>query len=638
VTLKSLLASRFEAINAPRLALKKAIAGLGKAHTFGHGTQQFGAADSRTDKMTTSERGTLRKWAWRSLLLVAILAAPAAYSEVIPADPGKSKAGTLLGNYLSGRVARGSHDTRAAAEFYSKALAGDPDNEVILEQTFLLETTAARWDRAVKLAKDLVKVEPSHRVAQFLLGVEAFKQREYKQAEEHFAAARQGPIADLTSTLARAWVLEADGKHNEAFETLDRLSTADWAQYYQRYHRGLIADIAGRHQLARQSYKKAFKKNPATLRVADAFARHAVNAHDRELAVKTLKAHMSKSAPHPLSEALLAEIDNGGTPPLMATDPTEGLAEVFYGVGDALAGEGGLDMGIVFLQLAIYLKPDFPLAHIALAEAYETAKKYDAEIEAFGHIPEDSPLWINVQIQKAFALNSLEKVDEAKALLEKIIAKSPKDGRPMDALGNILRSHERYDEAHEYYSRAIDLIDEPTKQNWALYYSRGVCNERLKNWPQAEADFKQALELAPDESLILNYLGYSWVDQGMNLKQAMDYIRKAVKLKPNDGYYVDSLGWAHYRLGNMPAAVEHLERAVELRPDDPIINDHLGDAYWRVGRKLEARYQWGQALSLKPEDDLIKKINKKIAIGLEETPDTKAASDSTTQDEPNASQ
>ena len=146
------------------------------------------------------------------------------------------------------------------------------------------------------------------------------------------------------------------------------------------------------------------------------------------------------------------------------------------------------------------------------------------------------------------------------------------------------------------------------------------------------------MKLKPDESSVLNYLGYSWVDQGMNLKQAMDYIRKAVKLKPNDGYYVDSLGWAHYRLGNMPAAVEHLERAVELRPDDPIINDHLGDAYWRVGRKLEARYQWGQALSLKPEDDLIKKINKKIAIGLEETPDTKAASDSTTQDEPNASQ
>ena len=575
--------------------------------------------------MMNPEKGAPRKWAWRSLLLVAILVAPAAYSEVIPADTGDPDSDTLLGNYLSGRVARGSHDTLAAAEYYSKALAGDPENELILEQAFLLETAAAHWDRAIELAKELVKVEPSHRIAQFLLGIEAFKDGDYKEADEHFAAARQGPIADLTSTLAKAWVEEAEGKHSEAFVTLDSLSSADWAQYYQRYHRALIADVAGRHQLARQSYAQAFKRSPTTLRVADAYARHAVNAKDRKLAADTIKEHIAKTAPHPLSEALLAQIENGETPALMAVNPTDGLAEVFYGIGDALAGEGGLDMGIVFLQFALYLKPDFPLAYVALAEAYEIGKKYDAEIAAFDRIPKDSPLWTNVQIQKGFALNSLEKVDESKALLKELIARDPKDIRPLDALGNILRSHERYAEANEYYSRAVALIDKPAKENWALYYSRGVCNERLKDWPAAEADFKQALELAPEESLVLNYLGYSWVDQGMNLKQAMDYIRKAVKLKPDDGYYVDSLGWAYFRLGNMPAAVEHLERAVELRPDDPIINDHLGDAYWRIGRTLEAKYQWEQALSLEPEPEQVKTLNEKIASGLEDTAATKAA-------------
>jgi tetratricopeptide (TPR) repeat protein len=580
--------------------------------------------------MMTSESGSLRKWARRSLLIAAILVAPAAYSEVIPADSGASDTGTLLGNYLAGRVARGNHDTLAAAEYYSKALDGDPENEVILEQAFLLETAAARWERATELAKDLVKVEPSHRIAQFLLGVDAFKQGDFKQAEERFSAARQGPIADLTSTLARAWVMEADGKHNEAFAALDSLSGADWAQYYQRYHRGLIADVAGRHRLAGQAYAQAFKRNPTTLRVADAYARHAVNANDRDLAVEIIKTHIAKTAPHPLSEELLAEIESGETPPLMATNATDGLAEVFYGIGDALAGEGGLDMGIVFLQFALNLKPDFPLANVALAEAYEGAKKYDAEIAAFDKIPESSPLWINVQIQKAFALNSLEKVDESKALLETLIARDPKDMRPLDALGNILRAHERYEEARDYYSRALDLVETPSKENWALYYSRGVCNERLKDWPAAEADFKQALELSPDESLILNYLGYSWVDQGLNLKQAMDYIRKAVKLKPDDGYYVDSLGWAYFRLGNMTEAVEQLERAVELRPDDPTINDHLGDAYWRVGRRLEAKYQWEQAMSLEPEPEQEETLKKKIASGLEDAEETKAAADRTT--------
>ncbi len=200
--------------------------------------------------------------------------------------------------------------------------------------------------------------------------------------------------------------MEADGKHNEAFAALDSLSSADWAQYYQRYHRALIADVAGRHELASQAYAQAFKKNPTTLRVADAYARHAVNSNDRDLAIQIIKEHIAKTAPHPLSEALLAEIESGQTPPLMAANPTDGLAEVFYGIGDALAGEGGLDMGIVFLQLALNLKPDFPLANVALAEAYEGAKKYDDEIAAFDRIPKDSPLWTNVQIQKAFALNS----------------------------------------------------------------------------------------------------------------------------------------------------------------------------------------------------------------------------------------
>lgn len=578
--------------------------------------------------MPTFDAAGFRKWSWRSLFLLAILAAPAAYSEVSSTQTDASDPGTLLGNYLSGRVARGDHDTEAAADFYSRALAEDPTNELILEQTFLLETASANWDRAIELAKELVKVEPGHRIAQFLLGCDAFKHGNYKEADEHFAAARQGPIADLASILARSWVQQAQGQTTEALATLDALSGADWAQFYQRYHRALIADLAGKHEAARAAFAQAFRKNPSTLRVADAYARSLVNSNNRKLAKQTLKTHIAKSAKHPLSEALLNQIEAGKTPPLLVGSPNDGLAEVFYGIGDALAGEGGIDMGIIFLQFALYLKPDFPMAQVALAQAYDTAKKYDLELAAFDTIPEDSPLWENVQIQKAFALNALERVDEAKALLEKIIAKYPKDIRPLDALGSIMRSHERYAEARDYYSRAIALIGKPTRENWPLFYARGVSSERLKDWPAAEADLKKALELSPDESPVLNYLGYTWVDLNMNLKTAMDYIRRAVKLKPDDGYYVDSLGWAYYRLGNIPDAVENLERAVELRPDDPVINDHLGDAYWRIGRKLEAKYQWQQALTLKPEKDLIATIDKKMKSGLPEDEQTKAANSS----------
>ena len=579
--------------------------------------------------MMLGDKATLRKWGPRAFLIAAILIAPAAYSEVNLSGTSEEPEGTLLGNYLSGRVARGGHDTLAAATFYSAALAEDPSNELIMEQTFLLQAAAADWDNATKLASQLIKVEPSHRIARFLLGAEAFKKKKYKEADEHFAAARQGPIADLTSTLARAWVQSADNRYDDAMKTLDSLSEADWAQFYQRYHRALIADVAGQRSVARQAFSDAFKKNPGTLRVADAYTRHALNANNRKLARQVLRTHLSKSSGHPLSEALQQEVEGNNVPPLLVTTPAQGLAEVFYGIGDALAGEGGLDMGITFLQFALYIEPEFPLAHVALAEAYDGARRYDLELAAFDNIKKDSPLWLSVQIQKAFALNAMERVDDAKAMLDDLIKEHPKDVRPLDALGNILRSHERYEEARGYYSRAIELVSRPTKDNWALFYSRGVCNERLKDWPSAEADFTKALVLSPDESLVLNYLGYSWVDQGRNLKQGIDYIRQAVKLKPDDGYYVDSLGWAYYRLGNIEAAVEHLERAVELRPDDPVINDHLGDVYWKIGRQLEAKYQWQQALTLKPENDQITTLKEKIAGGLPDKAPTHAASRTT---------
>ena len=590
--------------------------------------KQAWGGGSRAENMTNPNSGTLRKWAWRSVILAALLAAPTAYSEVVAREPGGWSGRTLLGNYLAGRVARQNEDTEAAAEFYTQALRADPTNKAILEQAFLLAARSGHWERASQLAADLVKAEPSHRFARFLLAINAFNQGEFDRAEGHLNDARQGPTVDPTSTLARAWVQEARGEHSNAFETLDILGTADWAKFYLDYHRALIADVAGRHQLASKSFESAFKRNQRMVRLAEAYARHAARGNRAELAVASLKLHMAKANPHPITETLLEEIGQGKRPDLIVRNPSDGLAEVFYGIGSVAVGEGNLGAGSLYLKYALLLRPDFPSAHVVLAGAYSEAKKHEAEIAAFEKVPESSPLWLTVQLQKARALATLDRIDDAKDLLEGIIADNPKDIRPLDALGNILRYKERYKEAREYYTRAIDLVDDPTEQDWPLYYSRGITNERLRNWPAAEVDFKKALQLNPDEPAVLNYLGYSWVDQGINLHQGMEYIRKAVRLRPDDGFIVDSLGWAHYRLGNLPQAVEQLERAVGLQPEDPTINDHLGDAYWRVGRKLEANYQWRYSLSLEPEDeDLQKSLKKKIASGLDEPTATMSASE-----------
>lgn len=524
-----------------------------------------------------------------------------------------------LGSYLAGRVARGQHDTLAAADYYRSALVRDPDNEVLIEQALLMDATEARWNEALTLAERLAKTQPTHRMARLVLALSAAKSGRYAEAQEHFKASGTGLIGELTSAMGRAWVLLAEGNVKAAIDVIDEAKQAEWAQSYLRYHKALINDIGGRRAEARALYERAFRGDPKSLRVAMAYAHHAAAAGDAKLARATLEEHARRAAngQHPVARALLEQLKAGEKVGLLIDKPMDGLAEVFYGLGEALSGEGGVSVGAVYLQMALYLKPDFPFALAALAGLYENTKKYDEAIAAYDRIEKGTPLQSAIDIRKALNLNQLERVEEAKTLLETLARAEPKDVRPVEALGNIMRGHKRYEEAVEYYSRAIVLIGKPEKKNWTQFYARGTSYERIKKWPQAEADLQKAMQLSPDQPLVLNYLGYSWVDQNRNLKQGLALIERAVQLKPDDGYIVDSLGWAHYRMGNVKEAVRFLERAVELKPEDPVLNDHLGDALWRIGRQQEARYQWQQALTLKPEAEEVEKIKRKLAKGLQ---------------------
>ena len=195
-------------------------------------------------------------------------------------------------------------------------------------------------------------------------------------------------------------------------------------------------------------------------------------------------------------------------------------------------------------------------------------------------------------------------------------ANHPEDPEPLISLGDIQRSHDRFAESIDAYDRAFKRIKTLESRHWSLLYARGISLERAKQWSRAEADFLNALDFKPEQPYVLNYLGYSWIEKGTHIDRALEMIRKAANLRPNDGYIIDSLGWGHYKLGNFDNAVRQLERAVELRPQDPIINDHLGDAYWRVGRRNEARHQWRRSLSLDPEPGQAVRIRSKIKDGL----------------------
>jgi len=454
-----------------------------------------------------------------------------------------------------------------------------------------------------------------------VLGVRGIKTKQYQTARQHLAQSIRGPIADLTATLLSAWTQFGSGESKPAIESIDKLAGPDWYAIFKDLHAGLILDLAGSKREAGKRFERTYKLDSNALRAVDAYGRWMSRNGSRDEALKIFQDFDKVLPRHPLILEAISDIKGGDRLGPLVESPQAGAAEALYGLGASLGRQGGEDLGLVYLQLALYLQPKHALALLSLADLYENLKKPELAIKMYERVPQDSPLRRNAEIQLGMNYDAIERTDEAKKHLEKLIATHPGDLEAIMALGNILRGRKQFPACAAAYSQGIAAIARPEKPNWLIFYFRGICYERAKEWAKAEADLQKALELFPEQPHVLNYLGYSWIDQGLKLDDGMRMIRRAVEQRPDDGYIVDSLGWAHFRIGEFEEAVKHLERAVELKPEDPTINDHLGDAYWKVGRTLEARFQWSHARDLKPESpDDLKKIEEKLKVGLIDAP------------------
>ncbi len=520
------------------------------------------------------------------------------------------------GSYLAARHAGGQRDVAAAASYYRAALRGDPGNNELLGRTFLAVLANGEIEEGVRLAERVLQVDKNDRIARLVLGVRAIKQKQYPVARRELAQSIRGPITDLAATLLSAWTMASPSEAKQATDSIDKLTGADWYAIFTDLHAALILDVAGHKKEAAKRFERSYKLDPTALRVAQSYGSFLSRQGNTTEALKVFATFDEALPRHPLIVEATNELKAGKKLPLMVDTPQAGAAEVLYGLGATLGRRGGEDLGLIYLQLSLYLAPSRPLTLLSLGDLYEAMKKPELASKAYERVLLNSPLHRYAQIQLALNLDSLDRTDEAKASLEKVIAANPGDLEAIIALGNVLRGRKQFAECADVYSKGVDTIRKLEKSNWMIYYFRGICFERAKQWPKAEADLKKSLELFPDQPHVLNYLGYFWIDQGVNLDGGMRMIKRAVEQRADDGYIVDSLGWAYYRLGNMDEAVKHLERAIELKPEDPTINDHLGDAYWRVGRELEARFQWSHARDLKPEPEDLIKIEQKLKSGF----------------------
>ncbi|MFT4120274.1 tetratricopeptide repeat protein [Bradyrhizobium sp.] len=524
---------------------------------------------------------------------------------------------TTSGSYLAARHASVERDAASAAAFYRSALRTDPKNNELLDRAFISSVADGDIDEAVKLAERILAVDKSNRVARLVVGVHDLKLKKYATAQTNINQSIRGPITDLVATLLSGWAAYGAGDAKGAVASIDKLAGPEWYPLFKDLHTGMILELAGKEKDAGTRFERAYKLDDSMLRVSEAYARWLSRNKDAAAATAIYEAFDKKLPRHPLIQEGLRDTKAGKKMPPLVDSAQAGAAEALYGIGATLTRRGGEDLALVYLQLSLYLQPTHPLALLSLADLYESVKRPQMAIKVYERVPASSPLKRNAQIQLAVDLDSADRTDESIKILKSVVSEDPKDLEAIMALGNIERGRKKFSDCGATYSRGIDALPAGNdKANSVWYYYRGICEERSKEWSKAEADMKKALELQPDQPHVLNYLGYSWIDQGINLDEGMKMIKRAVEQRPDDGYIVDSLGWAYYRIGNYEEAVKNLERAIDLKPEDPTINDHLGDAYWRVGRTLEAKFQWSHARDLKPEPDDLPKIEAKIANGL----------------------
>lgn len=529
-----------------------------------------------------------------------------------PIVPGE----TLTGNYLAAQHARASGDDRTAAAFLQAALQYAPDDPVLLSRAYLALAADGRVPEAIEVARRLSATE-NFLLAQLVVAVGDIHDGRFDAAAARLEKAPSGPLALFLVPLLQAWAEFGRGNHDQAVAKLAPLRANPATTTLYAVHAAWLADAAGNEAEAVRQLEEAVAAQPEPwLRLADLGGAIFERAGRPQQAEALYRSYVER---HPDSELLapaLARGGAGGIAPRDIDSARDGAAEALFDAAGVLGRQNNRDAALVLGQLGLYLRPDLPPLQILVGDLLEANEGYADANRIYAAIDPGNPLWLSAQVGIARNLDRMQRFDEARAMLLEMAKAHPADPEPWNELGDMLRRRDRFAEAVDAYDQAIGRIGPLQSRHWHLLYARGIALERSKQWPRAESDFLQALQFEPDQPFVLNYLGYSWVEQGRNLEQAEAMIRKAVELRPDDGYIIDSLGWVLYRLGRPQEAVAHLERAVELKPRDPVINDHLGDAYWAVGREREARFQWSTALVSDPEPELREAIEEKLQNGL----------------------
>ena len=537
----------------------------------------------------------------RLLRLLPVMAGALAINSCATILPQEDEP-SAYGAFLAARYAGVNRDAEGAAEYYAEALHRSPGDAILADRAYITALLSGQMDDAAHYAELSFEAGDPSRLATIYAAVDRVADRDYSGARRLLDDRPAfGPFNAFVADLVHHWALLGIGDEAEAIAAAQAMAAPGYLGPFIALHRAMLLEAAGRDAQADEIYRSTVFTTPfrrMAVEVYGGFLERSRRIDDATLLYETYL----NGAPHEASiREALVRVQQGGRPPRRPS-VSEFAALSLFGPAASLAAQADMDLTVLYLRMIQRLDQDYAPNRILLGETLQRINLPEVALAEYASV-RDGPFRTSAQIDLIWLTARLDRLDQAAAMSRALLDETD-DNEARLILADIYRVTQRCGEAIELYEEVIDrraAAGEP--DDWRYHYFAASCHYSMDELEEAEAQYLIALEIDPNQAQVLNDLGYLWLDNGRHLDRAFDMVQQAAMLEPTQGHIIDSLGWAHYRLGNYEAAVLELERATALEPGNATANYHLGDAYWRVGRELEARFQWRRTLDLEADPE-----------------------------------
>ena len=536
---------------------------------------------------------------------------------IILSIAGMVRAEISFGGYLAGRHALSTKDFDAASIYLSRAIEDDIENPELLNGLISVQVSLGDIGAAKISSDNLDLLGVQTQLSNMVKIAIQLRNRDFDNAKQQIEN-EQG-INPLLDKIVTGWAFADQGNFEDAETIFDEIGKGSSLAQFSQMQKASMLAAYGRYESALNTIGNLEKNsNRISIDARALKVQLLLKLDNKEEATEYFSKIFGDGVNSDAANLRMQVEDHPNAYSIEESLSLEaGIAYAFYAIADILKDDADPNTALLYVRLAQYLNENSQKAILLAADLLEQMGQYDLAVAEYAKISPSSSYFLSSELGRVGALRDGGKTEAALEVLYYLSREFSDIGIVHNSLGDFLRREERYSEAKIAYDRAVDIYRENNNVSWVVLYARGITHERLQEWDKAESDFRNALTINPDQANVLNYLGYSLIDRGEKLDEAMTMIEKAVSLQPESGYIVDSLAWGLFKLGKYETAIPHMEKAAELMPVDPIVTDHLGDLYWAVGRQLEAKFQWRRALSFDPELKDATRIREKLRIGLD---------------------